>query len=355
MGKRAAWAAQHLTTGRIPLRRGDRSALLFGSWACWGYGVLRAIFLFSAFALLGCSPALNEARNDPETVIIRDPKQRPVAITQIAQERLTPALSDALPFSLMVAASYQDDPKTLRGLCDQPSIHADQWSRDHAFSETAFPAVAPKPLAAKIPGLRYTVWVEGSPAQHRRVAIIFRGTDFRQAGDWYTNLRWVTRFVPFTWDQYQQTRDLIAPLVQALQMKYGDDVQIIAAGHSLGGGLAQHAAYSSASIQQVYAFASSPVTGSSSLDWRIDRSDVYILRIYESGEILSLLRWLQRRFLPLSRANPQISEARFNFRKSLGAPGRGETPFSQHRAQQMACDLVCHVENGGSSALCTDN
>jgi len=72
--------------------------------------------------------------------------------------------------------------------------------------------------------------------------IVFRGTD-KSFGDLFTDFRWVTRFIPFTWDQYDQTRALIPDLVKYIRSKYGDDVRIITTGHSLGGGLAQQALY----------------------------------------------------------------------------------------------------------------
>jgi pimeloyl-ACP methyl ester carboxylesterase len=76
--------------------------------------------------------------------------------------------------------------------------------------------------------------------------------------------------------------------------------QIVAVGHSLGGGLAQQAAYMDPRIRQVYAFDPSIVTGSSDAHvrrvWSQNVPGLKIERIYEHGEFLAYLRFLQRNF-----------------------------------------------------------
>jgi pimeloyl-ACP methyl ester carboxylesterase len=91
--------------------------------------------------------------------------------------------------------------------------------------------------------------------------------------------------------------------------------QIAAVGHSLGGGLAQLAAYSDPKIRRVYAFDPSMVTGYYSVDPRNRDENVKGLRmerIYEHGEILAYARYVMRQFIPLSPCDPRVVSVRFD-------------------------------------------
>ncbi|MGE0085859.1 MAG: Mbeg1-like protein [Desulfococcaceae bacterium] len=171
----------------------------------------------------------------------------------------------------------------------------------------------------KIRGMEFEVWRKIHKKEELLILIVFRGTDANQLGDWCSNFRWITRFIPFVWDQYDQVRMMIPQLVDYLRhihQPYGKETIIMCAGHSLGGGLAQQAAYASKYIKEVYAFAPSVVTGFFSVKKQVldvSTQGMEIYRIYEKGEILSLLRWLMRKFHPLSRENPAIAEIRYNF------------------------------------------
>jgi pimeloyl-ACP methyl ester carboxylesterase len=112
------------------------------------------------------------------------------------------------------------------------------------------------------------------------------------------------------------------------------------AGHSLGGGLAQQAAYAHPEIKQVYAFDSSPVTGFRSVpqpDRDINRKGIVIDRVYERGEILAYIRTFLRRFLPLSLADPSITEIRFNLSKG--------DPVKQHSMVDLAVRMDRAAQN----------
>jgi len=94
------------------------------------------------------------------------------------------------------------------------------------------------------------------------VAIIFRGTRFTKWQDWYVNLNWITRYIPFIYNAYKQTllqidayiKDICKHLNEQNMGKTEAKIKFISTGHSLGGGLAQQAAYASKYIETVYTF-----------------------------------------------------------------------------------------------------
>jgi pimeloyl-ACP methyl ester carboxylesterase len=177
-------------------------------------------------------------------------------------------------------------------------------------------------------GLYYEVWERDG-----ETAVVYRGTEFTSLLDWWSNSRWVTRFLPLGLDQYDAVRrDIHAVVARARARRSG--VPLVAVGHSLGGGLAQRAAYAHPDIDKVVAFDPSPVTGFRSVPLPArDTNSVglSIERVYESGEILAFARGFLRNFIPLSIVNPAIIEIRFNF--------RGAGVITQHSMVQLAFDL----------------
>ncbi|HJW34824.1 MAG TPA: hypothetical protein VJ505_15860 [Holophagaceae bacterium] len=176
------------------------------------------------------------------------------------------------------------------------------------------------------------VWERDLDGGGVEVALAFRGTAEKK--DWWSNARWITRYLPLPlgWDQYPPTRELVAPLIErALARHAGREVRFVSVGHSLGGGLAQHAAYAHVAITQVYAFDSSPVTGFR--DFARAKREAHsqgltIHRAFEHGEILAYFRLFLRKFVPLSLKDPEIVEVRFNF-------GKGEA-VHQHSMVDLA-------------------
>ena len=184
--------------------------------------------------------------------------------------------------------------------------------------------------------LYFEVW-EKLAANPVEVAVAFRGT--HEWKDWWSNAHWITRFIPIGWDQYTLVRHEIFNVVtRAKQRRPGASIRTT--GHSLGGGLAQQAAYAHPEIKLVVAFDSSPVTGFQSVSQPArdeNRQGIEIFRVYEYGEILAYFRTFLRGSLPLSLANPSLTEARFNLRQ-------GE-PVQLHSMVDLAKDMGWAADN----------
>ncbi|AXK79627.1 hypothetical protein DW352_03300 [Pseudolabrys taiwanensis] len=159
-------------------------------------------------------------------------------------------------------------------------------------------------------GLEYHVWRRRDCAT---AAIAFRGTDFNAVDDWLTNFRWFLggRFFDF----YDQTQVAVPGIIKALYDEGCRPRTIIATGHSLGGGLAQHAAYADKRIGYVYAFNPSPVTAFFGIPFP-ERSagteQLGIDRVYEAGEILAVPRALASGVFPSSQCRPRVRIVRFH-------------------------------------------
>jgi hypothetical protein len=97
--------------------------------------------------------------------------------------------------------------------------------------------------------LQLEVW--GKQSLPPIIAVVFRGTEANRWGDWQANFRWFLRFVPWFRDQYivvsEKVGEAVLRKIQG-ELERGNakyrDAQIVSTGHSLGGGLAQHLAYS---------------------------------------------------------------------------------------------------------------
>jgi pimeloyl-ACP methyl ester carboxylesterase len=292
------------------------------------------------------------ARQSTFEVIVRNPKPVHMAILKSGTNAANSGISDIPQYAVLASLAYEADSAEAIS-CGGELVKPGLWRSAAEFD--ALRIFPPTPAyRIKIPGLSYRVFEQHNPGRSRRFAIVFRGTSFNSPGDWYSNSRWITRLNPATWDQYQQARSLVKAVERELESRHGGDFELVAVGHSLGGGLAQQAAYASQRVRQVYAFNTSPVTGATSIDQSntsLSRRGDVLHRVYESGEVLAALRWASRRVLPLSKANPRIIEYRFNFRKSASGQNGGGA-FGEHGMRQVACDLVCRVQRGRSPKEC---
>jgi pimeloyl-ACP methyl ester carboxylesterase len=200
--------------------------------------------------------------------------------------------------------------------------------------------------------LQLEVWEkQSSPAI---IAVVFRGTEAERWGDWRANFRWFLRFIPWFRDQYMVVSEKVGAAVldkirreiERGNAKYRE-VKIVSTGHSLGGGLAQHLAYSFPNMKSadgtlmprvsaVFGFDPSPVTGWYSVPQDLRQENargLQIDRVFEHGEILSYVRLLLRYLNPPQEKDPSIREIRYNFVPSLN-------PFSSHSMRLIACELI---------------
>lgn len=310
-----------------------------------------------AFALVtsGCSllPQGSE-------VSVRMPFLDRYELSHFQNNAAFPHLSDISQYAFLAASAYENSAaiSNLGKACVTKPRLFSHWERNEEYGHNvkgAFPET-PRGLR-KIGGIGYQLWEDKrSYGKRKRLALVFRGTDIEDLGDWYSNARWITRFNRRTWDQYNQTVSLIKLLKSKLVSDYGPDFELISVGHSLGGGLAQQAAYSWDRIKLTYAFATSPVTGSTGTAATVknlkNRTGLKIVRVHEAGEILSVPRTVFRAFLPLSKKDPEITEMRFNFRSSLGVVNMGGGLIKQHGIEQFGCDIACRVESGRGPEYC---
>lgn len=216
-------------------------------------------------------------------------------------------------------------------------LHAHGWGCEFGIYGNLRCPPRAGPDCKPVNGLEFDVWRRMRGSSCGEVAIAFRGTDKNDLGDWVSNLRWLNRLVP-KFDQYAQVQTHITQIVRRIKHNCGggDGIQFVSAGHSLGGGLAQQAAYADAdgSIKYVYAFDPSPVTGFfdvSELVREHSTKGLGVDRAYEQGEILMLPRLLIENIFPPPDCSPRIRSVRFNILTGL--------PGAQHSIEDLTKQL----------------
>jgi pimeloyl-ACP methyl ester carboxylesterase len=176
-------------------------------------------------------------------------------------------------------------------------------------------------------GMFFRVWTS-TKAGSREVVVAFRGTwGFK---DWlYGNFHWFTRFLPID-DQYDQAREAMQRVFEHFRDQPGMSTRFFTTGHSLGGGLAQHALYTyPLKVMQAVAFDPTPVTGftdqtpanqvaACACSARELNGEPRIYRVYDAYEVLANLRIVHK---ILFRPHRHIQEIRFPNARSHSMKG----------------------------------
>jgi len=189
------------------------------------------------------------------------------------------------------------------------------------------------PDCKPVGGLGFQIWRRMQGGVCRDIVVAFRGTDRNDRGDWTSNFRFLYRLAP-RFDQYDQVRTHIRRVIKRIKERGCRGALFVATGHSLGGGLAQQAAYADGTIRYVYAFDSSPVTGFFDVSAIVRERNVKGLgidRTYEAGEILVLPRILIENIIPPLPCSPRTRTVRFNLLSG--------SPVVQHSISELTGKL----------------
>lgn len=268
--------------------------------------------LFLPFMLSGCSTAIRGR------AIVRpqlEGHSRDIAIAELPRIEEPKNLTYLGNAAVMSAAVYVDAPLSTRldvlkkeGKPEeraQLALFPDDW-----IDDTAVPRTTPLPGQRQTPDLTYRLFVSPEGQGSRVALLAFRGTHIK--ADWYSNLRWIDSWIPGVEDHYEQTERITRKIIDYVKTKYGAETLILATGHSLGGGLAQTAAYTSCGdIPTVFAFDSTPITKHRARNvCDREQTSQTFYRVFEQSEILSYARFIVRLVLGLSKSNPQIVEVK---------------------------------------------
>jgi hypothetical protein len=309
---------------------------------------MKAKFLLLFLILTGCA----SMSQDTDVALIREPGKRtyndpPEKVAESARTLWEYAvLSDNVYLDASLAQMAQTEQGKACSLDRIERLDIRGWEK---WRDVPSPAL--KKEADEV-DLQLEVWEKQSLPPI--IAVVFRGTEANRWGDWQANFRWFLRFVPWFRDQYivvsEKVGEAVLHKIQG-ELERGNakyrDAQIVSTGHSLGGGLAQHLAYSFPDIKDadgklmtrvsnVYGFDPSPVTGWYSVPRelrQINARGLHIDRIFEHGEILSYVRLILRYLNPPQEKDPSIREIRYNFVPSIN-------PFSSHSMRLIACELI---------------
>lgn len=169
-----------------------------------------------------------------------------------------------------------------------------------------------------------------SIGKYEEVYIVFRGTEFASPRDWWSNLSAPLGLQP---PQYKVALLEVKKVIEGLSERVPKDVPIYVAGHSLGGGLAQQAAYRFQRVNAAYTFNSSPITNWSymalSKDNQPEQEWPLIYRIYHTGEILQIARNIAT----------SATSTRYN-RFDIGIQVGKKRRFSGHGMVLKSCGLA---------------
>ncbi len=299
----------------------------------------RAIKLIAAAialpSLWGCADL--HLGQEPDQVIQRTEGEDNFA----ERQKAGPVAARVLPYALLAEQSYNSRVYATRSAAPRASACVaedkdcdarddderaarwlDEWRYVWSCDGPEECGVRTRGRGEPVGGLGVQIWArEGDRCPEAVIA--FRGTVGGDKGDWESNFHWILRAFP-VYDQYDQVRDHAGDFIAHIERDKcyrAGETEITAVGHSLGGGLAQLAAYSDPRIRRVYAFDPSMVTGYYSVDPPHRDRNVQGLRmerVYEFGEILAYGRLIMLHSIPLSPCNPRVVSVRF--RVFQGAP-----------------------------------
>jgi pimeloyl-ACP methyl ester carboxylesterase len=300
--------------------------------------VIKAIAVAIALPLLSACAGLH-LDQEPDQVIQRTEGED----NYNQRQKAGPVAARVLPYALLAEQSYDPQVYLIGRTVPRATACAADNAKDcdaRAHDERAVRWLAewryvwscngPDECGVRTPGrsepvaggLGVQIWARKG-ARCPEAVIAFRGTMGGDKGDWESNFHWILRAFP-GYDQYDQVRDHVRDFIGHIERDKcyrKGQTEIIAVGHSLGGGLAQLAAYSDRRIRRVYAFDPSMVTGFYSVDPpNRDRNvqGLGIERVYEFGEVLAYGRLIMLHTIPLSPCNPRVVSVRF--RVFQGAP-----------------------------------
>jgi hypothetical protein len=261
------------------------------------------VIAFSALALLAGCASMNQTENQ--------------VFKRVSGDKLRfwlPTHDASLlhwPYAWAAVAAYQDaDDRKRKPLpvtpdCPEPHqfLKQEGWTLWTELPLLGVRAGEPQPASDQMRDvhLRVEVW---SSETERKVIVAFGGTAVTSLEDLKSNMRWFLKLFN-SHDAYDVLTDVFVPeFVKDYQKKSNQpgwewlrSAQVVATGHSLGGGLAQRFSYSLQPNQgvpvvtEVYAFDPSPVSGKrSTSDWWNQAHGLTIYRIYNRGEILASAR-----------------------------------------------------------------
>ena len=329
---RGAFNAEHSLKGRIS--RGWRAGMrpIARARAVKAIAAAIALPLLSGCAGLHLDQGPDQViqRTEGEDNYAERQKAGPVAArvlpyAMLAEQSYDPTVYATHRIASRAAACAADDPKNCDARADdeRAARWLDEWRYVWSCNGPDECGVLTPGQSERVSdGLGVQIWARKG-VRCPEAVIAFRGTVGGDKGDWESNFHWILRAFPI-YDQYDQVRDHVGDFIGHIERDkcYQEGAtEVIAVGHSLGGGLAQLAAYSDHRIRRVYAFDPSMVTGFYSVDPpNRDRNvqGLGIERIYEFGEVLAYGRLIMLHYIPLSPCNPRVVSVRF--RVFQGAP-----------------------------------
>jgi|GEM_PF-2830679 len=182
------------------------------------------------------------------------------------------AASRAWPYALMSSNVYMD-PK------DSPAYLIPGWDLSSRWESPS--------------GLALEEWHHRSGGKIDVIAVIFKGTDFTSIADWRTN---------FALIEPRQHREAFEYMQAVMKRSQAEGTQVVVAGHSLGGAIALNMSLRIPGAE-FFGFNTSPRAFYNVGTIPQARRTL----IYESGELLSFVRW------PWSHRLDDFDQFRFNF------------------------------------------